>query len=33
MDELVLAVKSLSHDKACGLYEAVAQFLKLNEIH
>jgi hypothetical protein len=31
MDELVLAVKSLSSDKACGLAEIVTQILKLNE--
>jgi hypothetical protein len=33
MDELVLAVKSLSSDKACGLDEVVTHILKLNEIH
>jgi hypothetical protein len=33
MDEFVLAVKSLSSDKACGLDEAVTRILYLNEIH
>jgi Reverse transcriptase (RNA-dependent DNA polymerase) len=32
-DEIVLAVKFLSSDKACGLDEVVTQILKLNEIH
>jgi hypothetical protein len=33
MNELVLAVKSLSSDKACGLDEVITQILKLIEIH
>jgi hypothetical protein len=33
LDELVLAVKSLSSDKACGLDEVVTRILKLHEIH
>jgi hypothetical protein len=33
LDELVLAVKSFSSDKACGLDEVVTQILKVNEIH
>jgi hypothetical protein len=33
MAELVLAVKSLSNDKASGLDEVVTQILKVNEGH
>jgi hypothetical protein len=32
MNGLVLAVKSLSSDKACGLEEVVTQILKLDEM-